>query len=90
MAGRIERGQVRLVAFRQPDKLRPVVVLTNPGAIPSLSKLTVAAITSTMRGVPSNAILDEDDGMNPHFQFDLDIPAFQRPSALLLIGVKPN
>jgi mRNA interferase MazF len=54
---------VRLVAFRQPDKLHPVVVLTNPGAIPYLSKITVAAVTSTVRGVPSEVILDEEDGM---------------------------
>lgn len=63
MAGRIERGEVRLLVFPPPDKRRPVVVLTNSGSIPHLSKITVAAITSTVRGVASEVILDIEDGM---------------------------
>jgi mRNA interferase MazF len=63
MAARIARGDIRLYQFAPPDKKRPVVVLTRGSAIVYLSNVTVAPITSTIRGVPSEVVLDEDDGM---------------------------
>jgi mRNA interferase MazF len=63
VAGRIARGDVRLYQFAPPDKSRPVVVLTRDTAIPYLSKVTVAPITSTIRGAPSEVRLDLEDGM---------------------------
>jgi len=63
LAGRVERGEVRLVRFPPPDKERPVLVLTRSSAIPYLTRLTVAPITSTIRGVPSEVALGPDDGM---------------------------
>ena len=63
MAGRVERGDVRLFTFPAPDKPRPVLVLTRDSAIDYLSRITVAPITSTIRGVPSEVILGPDDGM---------------------------
>ena len=63
MATRIIRGNVRLYEFASPDKKRPVVVLTRDSAIPYLSTITVAPITSTIRGVPSEVVLNEEDGM---------------------------
>jgi mRNA interferase MazF len=63
MAARIARGDVRLYQFAPPDKRRPVLVLTRASAIPYLSTVTVAPITSTIRGVPSEVALNEEDGM---------------------------
>jgi mRNA interferase MazF len=63
MAEGIERGEVRLYRFAPPDKERPVVVLTRQSSIGRLSKVTVAPITSTVRAVPSEIVLDEGDGM---------------------------
>lgn len=63
MAGGIERGEVRLYQFPHPDKQRPVVVLTRESAIAYLSAVTVAPITSSIRGVPSEVLLTEADGM---------------------------
>jgi mRNA interferase MazF len=40
-----------------------VVVLTRDSALRYLSTATVAPITSTIRGVPSEVRLDEEDGM---------------------------
>jgi len=59
----ISRGDVRLYHFAPPHKQRPVVVLTRDSAVPYLSTVTVAPITSTIRGVPSEVLLTEDDGM---------------------------
>ena len=63
MAGRIARGDIRLYQFAPPDKARPVVVLTRDSALQYLVTATVAPVTSTIRGVPSEVRLDEDDGM---------------------------
>ena len=63
MAGRLERGEVRLYRFSPPDKQRPVLVLTRSSAIAYLSRVTVAPITSTIRGVPSEVALGPEDGL---------------------------
>ena len=63
MAGTITRGDVRLYEFAPPDKKRPVLVLTRDSAVSYLSTVTVAPITSTIRGVPSEVVLGVDDGM---------------------------
>jgi len=63
MAGGIARGDVRLYQFEAPDKKRPVLVLTRNSAIGYLATVTVAPITSTIRGVPSEVVLGEEDGM---------------------------
>jgi mRNA interferase MazF len=52
-----------LYNFAPPDKKRPVVVLTRDSVISYLSSVTVAPITSTIRGVPSEVVLNEEDGM---------------------------
>jgi mRNA interferase MazF len=63
VAGGITRGDVRLYQLSPPDKLRPVVVLTQNHAIGYLATVTVAPVTSTIRGVPSEVLLNEEDGM---------------------------
>jgi len=63
VAGRIARCDVRLYQFASPNKKRPVVVLTRNSAVPYLSTVTIAPVTSTIRGVPSEVLLKEDDGM---------------------------
>jgi mRNA interferase MazF len=40
-----------------------VVILTRDSAIQYLSSVTVAPVTSTIRGVASEVLLDEGDGM---------------------------
>ncbi|MEO5762611.1 MAG: type II toxin-antitoxin system PemK/MazF family toxin [Vicinamibacteria bacterium] len=63
MAGRLRRGEVRLLKLPAPDKERPVVVLTRDSSLEFLGWTTVAPITSTIRGVRSEAALDVEDGM---------------------------
>jgi mRNA interferase MazF len=40
-----------------------VLILTRSSALPYLSRATVAPITSTIRGVPSEVALGPEDGM---------------------------
>jgi mRNA interferase MazF len=63
VAKRLNRGDVYLCRFPPPDKQRPVLILTRDSAIGHLSTVTVAPITSTIRGVPSEVVVDVDDGM---------------------------
>jgi mRNA interferase MazF len=63
LARRLNRGDIFLCRFAPPGKQRPVLVLTRDSAIGYLSTVTVAPITSTVRDVPSEVILDVDDGM---------------------------
>lgn len=72
MADVIRRGEVRWYRFAQPDKRRPVVVLTRDSAIPYLAELTIAPVTSTVRDIPSEVALDEEDGMPRACAINLD------------------
>jgi mRNA interferase MazF len=63
VAGGVERGEVRLFRFPAPDKARPVLILTRTASIRYLTRVTVAPITSTLRGVPSEVRLGIEDGM---------------------------
>jgi mRNA interferase MazF len=63
MAGKIERGEIRLVQFPRPDKARPALVLTRSSALGYLSRVTMAPITSAIRGVPSEVAIGPDDGV---------------------------
>jgi mRNA interferase MazF len=63
VAGGLERGEVRLFRFPPPDKARPVLILTRTAAIRYLTRITVAPITSRLRGVPSEVALGIEDGM---------------------------
>jgi mRNA interferase MazF len=71
VAATLSRGDVRLCRFPPPDKQRPVLVLTRASAIGHLATVTVAPITSTVRGVPSEVILDTGDGMKGHCAVNL-------------------
>lgn len=59
----MRRGEVYWYVFQPPDKRRPVLILTRNSAIPFLNAVTVAPITSTVRGVPSEVVLTPDEGM---------------------------
>jgi mRNA interferase MazF len=60
----VNQGDVYWYTFRPPDKRRPVLILTRDSAIPYLTSITVASITSTIRSVPSEVVLTpEEDGV---------------------------
>ncbi|MBI4701427.1 MAG: type II toxin-antitoxin system PemK/MazF family toxin [Deltaproteobacteria bacterium] len=68
----MRRGEVRLFGFPPPDKERPVVVLTRSSALRFLNRVTVAPVTSTVRDIPTEVVLDEDDGMRGRCAVNLD------------------
>jgi mRNA interferase MazF len=66
------RGEVRQHQFPRPDKRRPVVVLTRTSALRFLTRATIAPITSTIRGIPSEVQLGPEDGMRDLCAITLD------------------
>jgi mRNA interferase MazF len=68
----VKRGEVRYYKFQRPDKRRPVLILTRSSAIPYLGEITVAPITSTIRGIPSEVVLTTEDGMREDCAINLD------------------
>jgi mRNA interferase MazF len=59
----MQRGEIRWYRFQQPDKKRPVLILTRNSVIPYLGELTIAPITTTVRDIPSEVFLFQSDGM---------------------------
>lgn len=64
VGGAMTQGDVYWHTFRAPDKRRPVLILTRSSAIPFLTGVTIAPITTTIRGITSEVILTPaDDGV---------------------------
>lgn len=68
----MNRGDVRWYTFPRPDKRRPAVLLTRNSALEFLGEVTVAPITSTIRGIPSEVLLAREDGMPRNCVINLD------------------
>ncbi len=45
------------------DKRRPVMILTRERFIPRLTAILVAPVTSSVRQIPTEVVLDDSDGM---------------------------
>jgi len=45
------------------DKRRPVLIVTRSEAVPVLKRLVVAPVTRTVRGIPTEIALGEDEGL---------------------------
>lgn len=69
---RLKRGEVRWYRFARPDKKRPVVILTRDSILDYLGETTVAPITRTVRGIPSEVPLGPDDGLPEPCAVNLD------------------
>jgi mRNA interferase MazF len=59
----VNRGDICWYTFKAPDKRRPVLIVTRDSAIGVLNSVTIAPITSTIRSIPTEVVLTEDDGM---------------------------
>ena len=68
----MNRGDVCWYAFKTPDKKRPVLILTRNSALAVLNSVTIAPITSTIRSIPTEVVLTEDDGMPETCAANLD------------------
>lgn len=58
----VRRGGVYFVEHPEWGR-RPVLVLTRDAAIPVLKRVTVASISRRVRGIPTEVVLGEPDGL---------------------------
>lgn len=84
----MKRGEIRWATLRAPDKHRPVLILTRTSAIPVLTGITVAPITTTNRNVPTYILLGPDEDSMPNLcSVNLDnIQTIQKAQIGELIG----
>jgi len=68
----MKRGEIRWYKFHQPDKKRPVLILTRDSILKYLGEVTIAPITSTIRDIPSEVVLTEEDGMAKECAINFD------------------
>jgi len=68
----VRRGEVRWYKFPQPNKRRPVVILTRDSALEFLGEVTVSPITTRMRDIPTEVPLTKADGMPRDCAVNLD------------------
>ena len=68
----MKHGEIRWYKFVQPDKKRPVLILTRDSVLEYLGAVTIAPITSTVRDIPSEVFLSKGDGMIRDCAVDCD------------------
>jgi mRNA interferase MazF len=51
---------------------RPIIVLTRDTAIPILESVVVALVTTNVRGIPTEVVIDVDDGIPRRSAISLD------------------
>lgn len=73
---------MREICLAKLDKTRPVLVLTREAARSAMTKVTVAPITSTVKGLSSEVELGERNGLDHRSAASLD-NTVTIPSSLL-------
>ncbi len=66
------KGDICYHTFKEPDKRRPVLVLTRTNAITFLNEVSIAPITTTVRDNETSVWLDASDGMKEPCAINLD------------------
>ena len=59
----MNRGEIRWCSFNPPDKKRPVLILSRNEVAEKLNEVIVVPITRTVRGLVTEVLLGEEDGM---------------------------
>jgi mRNA interferase MazF len=72
VAREVNRGEIWSYRFASPDKRRPVLVLSRQEVIGLLHTVMVAPVTSTIRGAPSEVLVDADEGLKHPSAVNLD------------------
>ncbi|MBF6595654.1 MAG: type II toxin-antitoxin system PemK/MazF family toxin [Thermaceae bacterium] len=68
----MKQGDVYWCDLKEPDRKRPVVILTRNAGVRLLNSLSVAPVTRSVREIRSFVLLDEEDGMPTECSVNLD------------------
>lgn len=80
-----------MFSFPRPDKKRPVLILTRQDIIGQLHTVTVAPITSTIRGVPSEVVVGTESGLKQRSAVNLHhVATVPRAGLRTFVGLVPK
>ena len=68
----VNRGEIWQFSFPRPDHRRPVLILTRQDIISHLHNVTVAPITKTIRGIPTEVVIGPECGLKTTSAINLD------------------
>jgi len=68
----VNRGEIWQFSFPHPNKRRPVLILARQEVISHLYSITVAPITTTIRGIPSEVVIGPESGLKTTSTINLD------------------
>lgn len=79
----MQRGEVWWAEFPSPVGRRPVVLLSRDEAYAVRNAVTVAEVTSTIRGIPVEVELGPEDGLPKKYVVNLDTIVTIRKNLLI-------
>jgi len=79
----MRRGEVWWAELPLPVGRRPVVLLSRDEAYDVRNAVTAAEVTSTIRGIPVEVVLDKEDGLPKKCVVNLDIIVTIRKDLLI-------
>jgi mRNA interferase MazF len=85
----VRRGEIRWYTFAAPDKRRPVLLLTRTSVIDTLNEIVVAPATRTIRGLATEVLLSNADGMPESCALNFDHVTLVQRSKLGVITELP-
>lgn len=84
-------ADLRAIHLVRLDKIRPAVLLTRPHALKYLTRLTVAPVTTTTRGLPTEVAVDERNGLDHESAVSCDnVLTVSTTDVLRLVGFLTN
>lgn len=87
----VNRGEIWQFSFPTPNRRRPVLVLTRQEVIGHLHSVTVAPITTTIRGIPSEVVVGTECGLKCTSAINLDnLATVPRAGLLAFVGTVPQ
>ena len=78
----MRRGEIRWYTFASPDKRRPVLLLTRDAVVDTLNEIIVVPATRTIRGIATEVVLSQADGMPVDCALNFDHIALAQRSRL--------
>ena len=86
----VGRGEIWQFGFPSPNKRRPVLVLTRQEIIAHLHSVTVAPITTTIRGIPTEVVIGSETGLKVRSAINLDnLATVPREGLRAFLGTVP-
>jgi mRNA interferase MazF len=78
----VRRGEIPWYTFALPDKRSPVLLLSRDSVLPGLNEIIVVPATRTIRGIETEVVHTEDDGMPTACALNFDHVSLARKERL--------